>query len=323
MIAFDTYQNDRGLYVEKYPHVFGFDAAGTIFKVGPNVPGLKVGDRVTSFAFGPSRNKAMQQYAIEHYTLVSKVPDSMSLAAAATVPDNFVTAFYTLFNQLDLPIPSSWPATEAPPLAATPILVYGGGSSAGQYATQLLHLAGYKNIVVLASSKHFEYLHSLGATHTFDYNSATLAEDVGAAIGGDGKIPLGVDAITAIGTLKTISKIFSPDGKLAILLPVKDGNTVTNSLDEQMHWEIPEDRNPFAKTTTIIPVRTFLYQNDPVLKERLMPKILPELLASGAIKPNRVRLMDQGTFKDRVETGLDLLRSNKIRGEKVVVKVDA
>ncbi|KAF9002416.1 chaperonin 10-like protein [Cyathus striatus] len=323
MIAFDTYQNDRGLFVEKYPHIFGFDAAGTIAKVGSGVPDLKVGDRVTSFAFGASRNKAMQQYVVQPYTVVGKVPDNMSLAAAASVPDNFVTAFYTLFNQLELPLPSSWPATEAPPLAATPILVYGGGSSAGQYATQLLHLAGYKNIIVIASSGHFDYLRSLGATHTFDYNSLTLAEDVSAAIGGEGKITLGVDAITAVGTVKIISKIFSPTGKLAILLPVKEGSTVTGSLEEKMHSEIPEDSNPFPKTTSIVPVRTFLYQNDPVLKEKLMPKVLPELLASGAIEPNRVRLLDQGSLKDRVGLGLDLLRNNKIRGEKVVVKVEA
>ncbi|KAF9011138.1 chaperonin 10-like protein [Cyathus striatus] len=285
MIAFDTYQNDRGLFVEKYPHIFGFDAAGTIAKVGSGVPDLKVGDRVTSFAFGASRNKAMQQYVVQPYTVVGKVPDNVSLAAAA----------------IELPLPSSWPATEAPPLAATPILVYGGGSSAGQYATQLLHLAGYKKIV---------YLRSLGATHTFDYNSPTLQRMCLPPLEEKGD-NVGVDAITAVGTLKIISKIFSPTGKLAILLPVKEGSTVTGSLEEKMHFEIPEDSNPFPKTT------------DSVLKEKLMPKILPELLASGAIEPNRVRLLDQGSFKDRVELGLDLLRNNKIRGEKVVVKVEA
>jgi hypothetical protein len=54
-----------------------------------------------------------------------------------------------------------------------------------------------------------------------------------------------------------------------------------------------------------------------------MPKILPSLLESGIIKPNRVRLIDQGSFKERVATGLDLLRNNKISAEKVVVKVRA
>jgi hypothetical protein len=52
-----------------------------------------------------------------------------------------------------------------------------------------------------------------------------------------------------------------------------------------------------------------------------MPKILPQLLAEGIIQPNRVRLLDQGTFKERVAVGLDLLRNNKVSGEKVVVKI--
>jgi hypothetical protein len=54
-----------------------------------------------------------------------------------------------------------------------------------------------------------------------------------------------------------------------------------------------------------------------------MPKILPELLEAGIVKPNKVRLIDEsfGSLKDRVGTGLDLLRNNQVSGEKVVVKV--
>jgi len=55
----------------------------------------------------------------------------------------------------------------------------------------------------------------------------------------------------------------------------------------------------------------------------LMPSILPDLLQHGYIKPARVRLMDSsvGTLKERVGTGLALLRENKISGEKVIVKI--
>ncbi len=57
------------------------------------------------------------------------------------------------------------------------------------------------------------------------------------------------------------------------------------------------------------------------MKNNLMPKILPSLLVSGYIMPSRVRLLDQGSFKERVAGGLDLFRNNKVSGEKVVVKV--
>jgi hypothetical protein len=41
----------------------------------------------------------------------------------------------------------------------------------------------------------------------------------------------------------------------------------------------------------------------------------------GAHPAERVRLLDRGTFKEHVAMGLDLLRNNRIRGEKVVVTV--
>lgn len=56
-------------------------------------------------------------------------------------------------------------------------------------------------------------------------------------------------------------------------------------------------------------------------QETIMPIALPQLLKGGQLKANRIRLLDQGPLKQRVETGLDLLRNNKISGEKVVVKV--
>jgi hypothetical protein len=55
-----------------------------------------------------------------------------------------------------------------------------------------------------------------------------------------------------------------------------------------------------------------------------MPKILPDLLAEGHIEPNRVRLLDskQKSLKDRVKEGMELLRENRVSGEKVVVKIN-
>lgn len=52
-----------------------------------------------------------------------------------------------------------------------------------------------------------------------------------------------------------------------------------------------------------------------------MPEIVTGLLASGSLQPNRVRLLETGSFLDRVKEGLDLLRNNKVSGEKIVIKV--
>lgn len=122
----------------------------------------------------------------------------------ATIPDHFVTSFHTLFNELGLG-PKTFRSLESPPLSSAPILIYGAGSTTGQYAIQL-HVAGYKNIIITTSPKHHGYMASLGATATIDYHSPSLAEDVANAAGGDGEVALAVDCITAEGTIAKVAR---------------------------------------------------------------------------------------------------------------------
>ena len=189
-----------------------------------------------------------------------QIPDSLPLDAAVTIPDNFVTAFWALFDNLKLTFPPTVPEKGAiapsPSFAETPILIYGAGSTSGQYAIQLLKLAGYKNILATASSKHHGHLRTLGATHTFDYSSANLMRDVKAAAGG--KVSLILDCVTAEGTLAKTSQIISSDGTIALLLPIKQGDNVTGHLDAEMVMEPPH--GVFPETVKVIGVKTFTYQ---------------------------------------------------------------
>ncbi|ESK93366.1 alcohol dehydrogenase [Moniliophthora roreri MCA 2997] len=327
MIAFDTYVNDLAYYVSEFPVVFGFNGSGTVAQVGKGVSDLKKGDRVTAFTFQGNAAKSMQEYSLVSRATVSKIPASLSLASAATIPDNFITAFNTLFSPLYLgfPIPQSFPVSERPPLADAPILIYGAGSTTGQYAIQLLKSAGYRNVIATASSRHHKYLQELGAKSVFDYSSPSLVEDIArASSSSGGKVEFAVDCITAEGTLSTISKVVSSQGAVALLLPVKKGNKVRGGEgEEEMVMTLPDDSDLLPKGTKIVGVRTFLYLENEYLRDNLMTSILPELLEAGIIQPNKVRLLDEsvGSLKDRVATGLDLLRNNKVSGEKVVIKL--
>lgn len=46
LIVFDTYMIDLGYFVENYPVIPGFNASGTVAKLGQDVTDLAVGDRV-------------------------------------------------------------------------------------------------------------------------------------------------------------------------------------------------------------------------------------------------------------------------------------
>jgi D-arabinose 1-dehydrogenase-like Zn-dependent alcohol dehydrogenase len=45
-MAFDLFQVDANFFVQNYPVILGFNAAGTITEVGPNVKDFSVGDKV-------------------------------------------------------------------------------------------------------------------------------------------------------------------------------------------------------------------------------------------------------------------------------------
>ncbi|KAF6765358.1 chaperonin 10-like protein [Ephemerocybe angulata] len=307
VVPFDLYNMDLEFFVSDYPYRLGLSGAGTIEKAGLNVDDLKVGDRVTFAAFA-FPNKALLDYTVQPRSLVSKIPDSLPLEKAVTYPDNFATAFYTLFSQIGLPIPTEYPSKSSPPKCAAPILVYGGGATSGQYMIQLLALAGYKNIITAASKHHEDYLRSLGATHVVDYRSPSFVEEILAAAGGKPEII--IDVIALSDTFRDIhTKLITPGGSIAFLGPFKTREV----LEEVKGW--------FAEDVSLIVVQTLFFQKDERLANTLLPVILSKFLEDGLIAPNPTRVFEEGDLLARVQGAIELVRSNKANGQKIVVKL--
>ncbi|HEV7735758.1 MAG TPA: zinc-binding dehydrogenase, partial [Chlamydiales bacterium] len=151
-------------------------------------------------------------------------PDNISLPAAATVPDNLITAYFALFDCLSLPIPSSLPAAVPPAESDEAFLIYGAGATVGHYLIQLLHLAGYHQIIATASPKHHAYLRSLGAKHVFDYSDKDLSSKV-LYVNNGKPIKYAVDCITAETTLKQVAGVVGQGSVVSMMLPLKEGST--------------------------------------------------------------------------------------------------
>jgi NADPH:quinone reductase-like Zn-dependent oxidoreductase len=137
-----------------------------------------------------------------------------------TLPNNFVTVFHALTKDLDIETP--WPKPEGyvPQSAKVPILIWGGSSSVGQFALQILRYYGYTNVLATASRKHHEKLRSLGADSVFDYNDADIVASI-IRVGGEAGIALVLDCIgSKDGSIAPVSKIVNTGAKVAILLPV-------------------------------------------------------------------------------------------------------
>ena len=89
-------------------------------------------------------------------------------------------------NGHDLPIPAPWsPEAETFDYQKSTLLIIGGGSFAGRYATQLAKLAGIGRIVVVGGSQ--EVLEGYGATHVLDRHGTqdAVLESIRAIVGDD------------------------------------------------------------------------------------------------------------------------------------------
>lgn len=128
--------------------------------------------------------------------------------------------FHSLTTDLGIQTPWPKPANYVPENADKPILIWGGSSSVGQFAIQILRYYGYTNILATASHKHHEKLQGLGAKQVFDYNDSNVVSSIRQA-GGETGIPRILDCIgSKYRSIAPISQIALSGAKVAVLLPV-------------------------------------------------------------------------------------------------------
>ena len=109
---------------------------------------------------------------------VRQLPDNINPWDAATLGDNFVTVFRAANHDLGLPLPWPKPDDYVPEHASDPILIWGGSSSVGQYALQVLRYYGYHNLLATASRHQHALLSSFGAKQCFDYRESDVAAQI-------------------------------------------------------------------------------------------------------------------------------------------------
>ncbi|KAI0112281.1 zinc-binding dehydrogenase [Hypoxylon sp. NC0597] len=291
--------------------IIGCDFAGTV--EDGNGSRWRRGQRVAGFVQGASTNPprgAFAEYVVIEASLVYSIPDEISYQDAAVVPLAFATAVQAMFARLKLPEPSK------PAKSVFPFLVSGGTSSVGQYAIQLAKLAG-AFVVATGSARNHEFLKSLGADAVVDYRDSDWPEQV-RKLTHDG-LELALDCIFEKGT---------PEGTIKALSPTKGGHIVAILPVNEVRDKI--DNKKIRLESTIVytvferPLKYGAFDNcreatphDKALWEKYLA-LLPELLSSGKIKPNRVR--ELGGITD-ILTGFKEQQEGKVSAEKLVYKV--
>ncbi|KAF3033314.1 hypothetical protein E8E12_002322 [Didymella heteroderae] len=314
----DLHQNDGGLLV-KHPQVLGDGTAGTVVEVGPDVKRLKVGDKVFGFTWRSQAEKAHQEFVTAEEWLLAKLPDGFTLAEAVTLPNNFVTVFHAATTDLGIELPWPKPDGYVPVNANSPILIWGGSSSVGQFAIQILRYYGYTEILATASRKQHDKLRNLGAKALFDYNDPDVVSSL-LQMGGEGGIPLVLDCIgSKSGSIAPISKVAKSGAKVAILLPVivrdsSETEAPEYEMDVQKaaHWHTGVDARG---------VRSHFYPDNEYFKHHLQPDIMPTLLKEGVVTPQQQKIVEGATLLERAQKAMDMLRRKEAHMERLVWRI--
>src|SRR5436305_7098202 len=178
-----------GVRAPKNP-LLGYDVAGRVEAVGPNVGSFRPGDEV----FGTCRG-SFAEYAVARADRLASKPDNVSLEEAAAVPVSGYAALQAVREHGGI-------------RAGQRVLIIGAGGGVGTFAVQLAKAYGAEVTGVCSTAK-TELVRSLGADHVIDYTQEDFAD-------GRNRHDIILD-IAGNRSLSRLRRALAPEGTLVIV----------------------------------------------------------------------------------------------------------
>lgn len=144
-----------------FPYILGWEGAGIVEQVGPDVRGLAIGNRVFAASMPLPRGGFYADYAVVDQEHVAPIPADLSFAEAATLAWDGLTAL----SGMDL-------------LKLTPgqtLLVFGASGGIGHFALQLAKARGIRVLAAASGEDGVAFARSLGAEQAVDGRKHSLA----------------------------------------------------------------------------------------------------------------------------------------------------
>jgi NADPH2:quinone reductase len=233
----------------------GLEIAGIVVAIGATVTHLMVGDKVCALVMGGG----YAEYCNAPEAQCLPIPDSLSFAEAASLPETFFTVWSNVFDRAALKRKET-------------LLVHGGTSGIGVAAIQMAQTLGHKVYVTAGSDDKCRFCETLGAVKAINYKIENFADVIMEIT--DGK---GVDVILdMIGGNYTEGNIKSLaiEGRL-VLINTMNGNNAQVDLAQVM-------RKRLVITGSMLRSREVEFKGK--IAQNLKETIWP-LLACGDIKP--------------------------------------
>jgi zinc-binding alcohol dehydrogenase family protein len=215
--------------------ILGYDAAGVVDAVGPDVSLFKAGDEVF-YAGSILRQGTNSQFHLVDERIVGIKPKSLSFAQAAALPLTSITAWELLFDRLGaVPGKSVDPRT---------LLITGGAGGVGSILIQLARrLTGLTVLATATRPESKEWCMELGAHAVIDHNQP-IKEQIE-------KLKLPPVGLTASLTYteqhyKAIADVMAPQGRFGLIDDPPEFNiSAFKGKAISIHWESMFTRSSF------------------------------------------------------------------------------
>ncbi|CAG8979311.1 hypothetical protein HYALB_00002434 [Hymenoscyphus albidus] len=209
----DCHMQDIGVFVRKFPAIFGCEVAGIVYEVGSDIQDFKKGDRVIGHTInlvsGRPQDGAFALYTVIPASKAAILPDTISFTEGVVVPFALEAAVCALSVKepglampgvptpgLGLPYPSLQTAISTGKI----LVVYGGSAATGLMVTQVTTAAGIQ-VISIAGAHNFDISKRCGAVQVFDHKDSSLVKKVVEAVQSSELEFKGIfDAISSPGT---------------------------------------------------------------------------------------------------------------------------
>jgi zinc-binding alcohol dehydrogenase family protein len=214
--------------------VLGWDAAGTVRAVGPQVSLFKPGDRVW-YAGAIHRPGANSELHLVDERIAALAPRSLSDAEAAALPLTAITAWEMLFDRLCVPRD----ANDA-------LLVIGAAGGVGSILVQLARqLTGLTVIGTASRPQTQTWVRDLGAHHVVDHSRPLAAQLQAAGL----PAPRYVVSLTQTDQhFAQIAELIAPQGRFGLIDDPAPGSLDVTLLKRKavsLHWGLMFTRSLF------------------------------------------------------------------------------
>lgn len=272
--------------------VLGWDAAGIVQAVGPNVTLFKPGDRVW-YAGSIVRQGSNSELQLVDERIVGKMPKSLDFPEAAALPLTSLTAWEMLFDRLEI----------KPGETGKSLLIIGAAGGVGSIMTQLARqLTGLTIIGTASRAETKSWAKEMGAHHVIDHH-ASLVEQLS-------ELKIQPDYVVSLTHtdkhIHQIIDVIKPQGKFGLIDdPESFDIKLLKRKSLSLHWELMFTRA--------------LYATEDMINQHKILNDVAEMVDAGKLRTTISETF--GTINaENLKRAHTLIESGKARGKIVLAR---